>query len=865
LEDDDQQGLAHFLEHMAFNGTKNFARQDIVNYLESIGMRFGPDINAYTSFDETVYMLQIPTDSLEIIEKAFLILSDWAHQISLESPEIEKERGVVIEEWRLGQGAQSRLRDKQFPILLKNSRYAERLPIGKKVVLDTFKQQTLQRFYKDWYRPDLMAVIAVGDFDPKLIQKLIEKNFNRIPARPQAPNRIIFPVPDHDQTLYAIAADSEATSSRISIYNKLPLEDSQSAGAFRNSIIERLYNRMLNERLSELTQSQDPPFIYAISREGQMIRSKNFYILSAMVKDNGIQHGLDVLLTEAKRIREFGFTQTELDRGKTALLRFRERQYKERDKTESSRFTAQYLSNFLYDNPLTSIEFRYELEKRYMPDIKLEEVNALSAKWSSEKSRVITVATPEKEEIIQPDEQALSAIISTVQNEKLDPYIDNTLDQPLVEKTPKAGFVVKSDYNSDLDITAWKLENGIRVILKPTDFKNDEIRMSAFSPGGSSLVPDSNLIAAESCIGILLESGLGNFDHTQLNKKLSGKIVKVSPYIGEISEGFSGFASPRDLKTLFQLVYLYFSNIRRDSTAFISFKKRIQGVYENRNASPEAAYYDTLTATLTQHHPRYEPWSIETLDFMDLDKSISIFKDRFADVSDFTFLFVGNFTPDSIQYLVETYLGGIKPLKRRETWKDKTFRYPRGIIKKYVYKGKEPKSQTAIVITGPFVWNREERHAVRSMVHMLRIKLRERLREDLGGTYSINANASFSHYPLGRYRIDFRFGCDPDRVQELTREIFVQIDSLKNFGMKEEYLNKVREIQTREYETNLKKNNFWISNIEFKYFHGDPPEDILNYLPLVNTLTMEKIRKVAKKYLNTENYVEVVLFPEKRN
>jgi len=865
LEDESQQGLAHFTEHMAFNGTKNFARQDLVDYLESIGMRFGPDINAYTSFDETVYSLQIPTDSLEIMEKAFLILSDWAHNISLTEVEVEKERGVVIEEWRLGRGAGSRMRDKQFPILLKDSRYAERLPIGKKTVLDTFHHETLQRFYKDWYRPDLMAIIAVGDFDPEHIKKLVIKNFQHIPSLPDSPERILFPVPDHKETLFAIASDSEATYSRISIYNKLPLEDNQTPAAFRGHMIERLYNRMLNERLSELTRIEDPPFIYAVSREGQMIRSKNFYTINAVVKDNGIQQGLETLLTETKRVRKHGFTQTELDRQKIALLRFRERQYKERDKTKSSRFTSQCVSNFLYKNPIPSIAFRYELEKRFMPDISLTEVNNLANKWMSDKSRVILVNAPEKAEINLPNEKQLTQVMEAVQAKTIEAYIDNTLDQPLVKSHPIPGSVVTSDYIPSLDVTEWTLQNGIRIILKPTDFKNDEIRMSAFSAGGSSLVADSNLIAAESAIGILLESGLGDFDRNQLKKYMSGKIVRVSPYIGELSEGFSGFASPKDLETLFQYIYLYFTEPREDSTAYVSFKKRLKGVYENRNASPDAAYFDTLTATLTQYHPRYKPWTVQSLDNMNLKKSMAVYRDRFADASDFTFLFVGNFTPDSIKSLIETYLGGLKPLDRKEAWQDKTFRYPQGVIKKTVYKGQEPKSQTSIVITGPFIWNRGERYAINSMLHMLRIKLRERLREDLSGTYSINASGSFTHHPLGRYRIDFRFGSDPDRVDELIGEIFTQIDSLKNFGLKEEYLKKVKEIQIRDYETNLKENNFWISNLEYKYFHDDPPEDILNYPTLVKSFTMDRVQEVARKYLNTDNFVQVVLYPAKSN
>ena len=863
LENDQQQGLAHFVEHMAFNGTESFAKQEIVDYLESIGMRFGPDINAYTSFDETVYMLQIPTDSLDIINKGFQILSEWAHRIAFSDTEIDKERGVVVEEWRLGRGASSRMLDKQLPILLYNSRYAERLPIGKKTVLDTFQHGELRDFYRNWYRPDLMAVIAVGDFDPPLIEKLIRENFIQIKNIVDPPERVIYEVPDHIETLYAIASDSEATYSRINIYHKLPLEENRTTWAYREHLVERLYNRMLNERLSELTREENPPFIYAASREGRMIRSKNFYILSAIVEDNGILRGFESLLTEALRVQKYGFTETELERHKKAILRSREQQFNERDKTESSRYAAQCVGNFLYENPIPDVAFQYDLDKRFLPEIRLDEVNDLAKKWLTEGNRVILADSPEKEGIHIPSNLELETIINLVKSKSIDPYIDEFIDQPLLDTELQPKEIVAENYFADLDVTEWILENGIRVVLKPTDFKNDEIRFSAFSPGGNSIVADSNLIAAESATGIIRESGLGAFNQTQLQKYLSGKIVRVWPYIGELSEGFSGFASPKDLKTLFELVYLNSTAVREDSIAFSAFRDRLLGIYQNRSANPEAAFQDSLTATLTQNHIRFRPWSTETLHHLNLRKSIEIFRNRFADASDFTFLFVGNFQPDSIKPLIKTYLGSLPVLNRNETWENKTYRYPKGIIKKEVYKGKEPKSKTSIVITGPFSWERRERYLCNSMLDALRIKLRERLREEMSGTYSINVYGSYVQFPIQRYRITFQFGSDPARVDELCSEIFTQIDSLKVFGTTAVYLNKVKESQLRAYETNLKENEFWIANLEFKYFHQEPLNDILTYGELVNTLTLEDIQDAAIKYLNTDNYVRVVLFPEK--
>ncbi|MFQ5751833.1 MAG: M16 family metallopeptidase, partial [bacterium] len=389
LEDDDQQGLAHFVEHMAFNGTKNFAKQEIIDYLESIGMRFGPDINAYTSFDETVYMLQVPTDSSQVVETAFQILEDWAHNVSFEAEEIDKERGVVIEEWRLGRGAGARMRDKQLPILFKNSRYAERLPIGQKAILKGAPYATIRRFYQDWYRPELMAVVAIGDFEKAWIEALIQQHFLRITAKENRKNRIVYPVPNHDETLFAIATDIEATGSNVSVYYKHEVSEQATLGAYRNLLIKNLYNTMLNNRLNELLQKPEPPFLRGYSNNGRLIRSKEFYFLGAAVKDNGIQTGLDTVLTEAKRVKRFGFTQTELERVKTEMLRFFEKAYNERDKTESSQYAAEYIRNFLTDEPIPGIEYEYELYKRFVPGIQLKDVNRLASQWISEQNRVI--------------------------------------------------------------------------------------------------------------------------------------------------------------------------------------------------------------------------------------------------------------------------------------------------------------------------------------------------------------------------------------------------------------------------------------------------------------------------------------------
>jgi len=825
-------------------------------------MRFGADVNAYTSFDETVYMLELPTDSLESFKKGFLVLEDWAHNLSFNDEEIDKERGVIIEEWRLGRGAMARMRDKQFPVLFKDSRYADRLPIGQRALLDTFKYETIKRFYHDWYRPDLMAVVVVGDFDVKMVENLIKQHFDSIPVLENEKPRKTYPVPDHTETLITVETDSEATQSQVGIFWKLPLGGEKTAGDFRQSIIESMYNSMLNKRMSELRMQEDPPFIFASSGKGRFVRSKEIYVLSATVKDNGIERGFESLLIEAKRAQLYGFTETELERQKKSILRSMERSYAERDKSESRSYAAEYIRNFLTDEPIPGIEYEYELYKQFVNGITLAEVNQIASGWISDTNRVIMVNLPEKEGIEKVTDNQLLALLDKVKAESVEPYVDDVLDEPLLDEMPTPSQIVEEKYDNDLDLTELKLSNGIRIFLKPTDFKNDQIRLTATSPGGLSLVPDSNLVAGLTATSVLMEGGIGKFNDIQLQKLLADKVVSANSFIGEITEGLYAGSSVKDLETMFQLLYLKCTEPRKDSTSFNSYQDRMKAMIKNRSLNPETAYSDTLNVTLTQHNPRYKPWSEETLDEMNLDKSLAIYRDRFADTGDFTFFIVGSFDPEKIKPLIEKYIGGLPVTDREETWKDVSFNYPSGVIEKSVYRGKEPKSKSTIIFTGDFEWNRQNRHVTDTMIQILQIKLREVLREDLGGTYSVQAYSSFEHYPKEEYKITLAYGSNPDRVEELKSAIFTQIDSLKNFPVQEKYLQKITEIQHREYETGLKENRFWLSNLEFKFFHNEPMSDILDYDQLVNSVTLSDIQLAAQKYFNMDNYVRVTLYPE---
>ncbi len=862
LEDDDQQGLAHFLEHMAFNGTKNFAKQEIVDYLESIGMRFGPDINAYTSFDETVYMLQVPTDSAEILETAFQILEEWAHNVTFDLAEIEKERGVVVEEWRLGRGADARMLDKQLPVLFHGSRYAKRLPIGQKEVLETAPREAFSRFYENWYRPDLMAVIAVGDFKKTDIEKLIQNHFSKIKSPKNQRERQLFPVPDHTESLFAIASDPEADNTSVGLYFKQDLTEQQTHAAYRDLLIENLYNSILNNRLEELLQTAEPPFLYGFSSKASFIRSKDFYFLGAAVKEDGVPKGLETLLTEALRVRQHGFTQTELDREKAEMLRGIEQAYNERDKTESVQFADEYIRNFLEKEPVPGIEYEFELYQKFLPTIQLADVNRLASQWITDGNRVVLVSAPEKKGVAIPAENELSSVFESVKQIEIQPYVDEVSDQPLVASQPAPGEVADEKAIAELGLTEWTLSNGVRVILKPTDFKNDQIIFTAFSPGGHSLISDPNYVAAVTASSLIQEGGLDGFDQIALQKKLAGKIVNVSPWINELQEGLSGNASPQDVETLFQLIYLYFTAPRKDSTAFLSFQSRIKGFIRNRGASPDAAYQDTIQVTMANYHFRARPWIESLLDEMNLETSFHIYRDRFADASDFTFVLVGNFDPAVIKPLAQMYLGGLPAIKRDENWKDVGVDAPKGVIDKLVKKGVEPKSRVTMIFTGPFAWNRQNTYELNSMTEVLDIKLREVLREDMGGTYGVGVWPSVARYPDEKYSVNISFGCAPERVNELTAAVFQQIDSLKSYGTTEKYLTKVKESQRRKRETDLKENGFWLNVLRSYYEYQDDPKEILYYENKVENLKLEAIQQTAQRYFNTENYVNVVLLPE---
>jgi zinc protease len=863
LEDEDQLGLAHFTEHMAFNGTKNFAKQEIINYLESIGMKFGPEINAFTGFDETVYMLQLPTDSAEIIEKGFQILADWSHNVSFEPEEVDKERGVVIEEWRLGRGAEMRMLDKQIPGLLKDSRYADRLPIGKVEVIENFDHEGLKRFYSDWYRPDLMALIAVGDFDAAKILDLMGKYFEKIPRTTDPRERTNYIVPDHEETVFAIATDPEATNTTLAIYYKMQVLPEETVDDYRRMLMEQLFTRMMNIRLYELLNQAVPPFLYGYVSHSNLVRTLKINSLNIGVNEDGIMRGLETILTEASRVQQHGFTQSELDRTKTWLLRRMEKAYIERDKTASARFATEYMRNFLENEPIPGIAYEYQTVGKLLPGIALEEINDLVDEWVKDSNRVILINAPKKAEVEVPDEEALLSVFTSVGQKDILPYEDTVSDRPFMEDMPVMAKIVGESEQEELGILSWRLSNGVRVILKPTELKNDEVLFQGFSSGGHSLAATKDYRSVRASAEIIKLSGVAGFDLNDLNKKLSGKIVSVFPYINELTEGITGQASPDDLETMFKLIYLYLTRPKKDANAYQSYKARMEGFIQNRHGSPEAAFYDTIMVTMGQYHMRKRPWSTKLLDEIDPEVSWAFYNERFEDTDDFTFVFVGKFDPDSIKPLVIKYLGNLPVTDREETWRDTGITPPEGVIKKTIYRGQEEKSRVSLIFTGEHPWSREDNYAISSMTSIMRMKLRETLREDLSGTYGTSIGSSLSLYPREEYSISISFGCEPDRVDELIGAVFQVIDSIQVYGPDIRYVDKVKETQRRSFESQLEQNRFWLSNLVSYAIKEKDPAVILDYPALIETLNPTMMKNAAVAFFNKENYVQVVLKPDK--
>ena len=863
LEDDNQRGLAHMVEHMAFNGSKNFPNQRIVAFMQAIGMRFGAHVNAHTGFDETIFQLQIPTDNPTVVDRAFLVLEDWAQNVTFDNDEIDKERGVVLEEWRLGLGPDARMRDSQLPVLLKGSRYADRMPIGTPDIIRTFRPEVLKKFYTDWYRPDLMAVIAVGDFDLPAIENLIKTRFGPIPARLDPRPKPSFAVPGHPGTLYTVATDPEATNTIVNVTRTMAARDQTTIGAYRQSLVERLFSGMLSDRFDELSQSPDPPFLAAQTDRSLFIGPSEATSLAALVPENGTEKALTALFAEAERVKRFGFTASELERQKANMRLFLERASIEEATWESGRLADEYGRNFLTKEPIPGIGYEYALHQRFVPEITLVEVNALANDWMPDSDRVVAVTGPRKPNVTMPSDTRLAAAIDAGGKVALKAYVDTASTQPLLSPLPSPGGVVKTTSKPELGITEWELSNGVRVVLRPTTFKQDEIMFRAVSPGGTSLASDAEFIAAETAAAVIGRGGLGQFSETALERALAGKNAFVEPQITDTEEGLRGGATRRDLETMFQLIHLTFTQPRADADAFKTLTTQWAATLANRQALPDTVFSDAVEEAITQGHVRARPLTPAQLPQMRLDASLAFYKARFADASDFTFVFVGNIDPDAIKPLVERYLGSLPSMRKPETARDVGIRPPNGIVDRQVRKGVDPRSAVSVVFTGPFRNDQTNRIMLRAMAETLEGNLQRTLREDLGGTYGVSVNADFQQRPRGMYRVTISFACDPARLNALVTALFEDIERFRRTGPSPGQVADQRLALARDLETNSQSNSYLLNQLTYKYEYGEDPAEIFRLPEFYAQITPVNIRDAAQMYLDPTRYVKVTLLPER--
>lgn len=866
LEDDDQLGLAHFMEHMNFNGTKRFPKNELVSYLQSIGVQFGADLNAYTGFDETVYILPVPTDKPGLVDKGLQILEDWAHNALLDSTEIEKERGVVIEEWRLSRGADERMMKQTLPVQYRGSKYAERLPIGTKESLENFTHEALRRFYRDWYRPDLQAIVVVGDIDVNEIEQKIKETFSDIPAPVTPRKRELFNVPDHAEILSVVAKDKETAFPSVQVMYKKELMPQHTIGDYCRYINARLFTGMLNSRFRELTLKANPPFVGAGAFYGNSYaRSKDVYQLYANSSDTGMASSLGALLLENRRVLEHGFTAAEFDLQKKQMQSFYDRIFNEREKEESYKYADEYINNFLINEPIPGIEWEYDFVKQYFNTVKLEEINALAPKWITGNNMVVTMNAPDKEGVKIPSSKEVNNIISAVQLASVEPYRQKVLAASLMDGNKLIpGRISSSKTDEELGTTTFKLSNGATVILKPTNFKNDEILFRAFSKGGHSLAKDADYYSASYASAIVSQSGAGNFSATDLSNMLKGKYTTVSPFIATYSEGMDGSTIPKETETLLQLVHLYFTSPRKDKDAFESFKTRQKQLYGNLGADPQIYFNVEFQKLMTRNHPRGGGIpKVEDFDKISLDRSIQLYKERFANAGDFTFMFIGAIDEKTIRPLLEKYIGSLPGKSIKENYRDLGIRPPSSMIDTVVFKGTEPKSMVRMVFTAPAVYNAADHYALVSLGELMTMKLVENLREEKGGVYGVGAYGNMGKIPYSSASFTISFPCAPENADTLSATALEELKKIMISGVSDADLEKIKEQQKRKLEVEVKQNIFWKNNLYDAYFSGNDPAAILKKQQQIDGLSSAMIREAAKKYIDLSKCIRAVLKPGK--
>jgi zinc protease len=863
FEADDQQGLAHLIEHMAFNGSDHFKPGELVSYFESTGARLGPHVNAYTGFDETVYMLDLPSDSKEIVSKGLLALADFAGGLTLDPEQVDKERGVVIEEWRGGLGASSRVRDHQIPVLYYQSRYAERLPIGKPDIVRSAPTERLRAFYDTWYRPERMAIIAVGDINPQELETSIRDSFGVLKNRAPAAQPPDTSVPLQRESLVNITSDTEVTSTSVQLLRKRPHESELRVGDYRRSLVENLFTRMLNDRFDELSRKPDAKFLAAGGGSGSLSPTVDMFSLSARVKDDGMAEGLTALEIEARRVQQYGFTASELDRAKRWMSAFYDRAYNERDKNESGSFAQEYLNYFLSDEPSPGIGYEYQIVRQLLPGITLDDVSTLAKARLSGEGSVVLAVTPKKDGVRLPEGAELQAALAAGEKVAVTPWTDATTNRPLLAKTPEPARITARREIPDIGVTVVTFANGVDVWLKPTDFKNDQVLFTMYAKGGASLASEDDYLQARFATQYVGLSGLDGIKALDLDKMLAGKLASASPYISTSTEGISGSASPAELETALQLLYLNVTAPGDDPDALALMKRQLEVAVANRGRSPGQVFGEKVAEVNSSSHFTSKPFTADQIVTLDRAKMLAFYKARFANAADFTFFMVGAFNVDTALPLLARYVGSLPSTgQHTATFKDLGIHFPSTVQRVTVKKGREPRSQTIMSFFADPSFDANEQERVIAATSVLDTVLRDSLREDLGQTYTVSVGLQQSAPQHGDGHIAVNFGASPENIDTMTERVLAEIKTLQTDGPSAELVAKAKEGARRDYQTALKQNAYWLGRLQRMHLLGDNPGDILTRNQRIDSITPAVVQETFRKYFPLDRYTVITLVPE---
>ena len=863
-EENDQQGLAHFLEHMAFNGTKRFEPGRLIAALEATGARMGPHVNAYTSFNETVYMFQLPTDREGLVETGMQALADFAGGMTLDPKEIEKERGVVIEEWRGGLGAGSRIRDQQIPVLFHESKYAERLPIGKPEVLKSFRPERLEAFYRRWYRPDRMAVVVVGDVQIDRIEALIRKEFGVLPKPATPPPVRDYIVPLHSERLISVATDPEATQSSVSLMNKRERTPEGTVGAYRQSLVERLAFQILNERFDELARRPDAQFLNAGAYESGLSPTTSAVGLGAAVQEGKLGEGLAALVIEANRVVQHGYGAAELERAKKRILAAYDRAYAERDKTESGAYVGEYVRHFLNDEPSPGIEFERTLVHAILPGITAAELTAAAREMFDDRSQVILAVSPQKEGLAVPTEAELRAALTRAEKVAVTAWADEAATAELMAGAPDPGTVTSRRELPELGVTVVRFSNGVEAWFKPTDFKNDEVLISLMSPGGVSLAPPDTFVEASLASALVQLSGAGGHRATDLQRLLAGKIVSSAPILSLSSHGISAGSNPANLEAALQLMHLQFTAPGDDADAFARLRKNLEAAYQNRDRDPDAAFGEKLAEVNTGGHYTARPLTLERIGTLDREAMNRFYRQRFANAADFTFFMVGAFSVDDVVPLVAKYIGSLPSEgKPSAAVKDVGITFPKEIVREQVRRGQEPRARTVISFAADPLLDEHEQSRVEAATVVLQTALRDILREELGETYGVSVGLSQPLPQRGAGRIAVSFGGAPDRMDAMIERVMKEVQRLQQEGPSEDLTTRAKESARRAHEVSLRQNGYWMSRLQSAKLLDRDPRLILSREERIDAITPATLHEMFKKYFPMDRYTVVTLLPEK--